>query len=248
MQEIEGLMAALAALLSVGAFAFVLFTLSAIVNAVIKSVYERRFPDEHRRTRLVEIIDDAVKGYRDRLRFEHNGVINWECRSRRFTFHITLQRDAKNYILHVSFPCPIQSVEAHAAKRVDVARGITVSHRQSHTEREVDELLDPLRFFGTLSVRTTGVSARRIIRPDDELQDWREGLIAIIGFVRYLLDAEKWSEIERAVQTLCPYCRAILEEQDAVARCRKCRTVHHEECWHEQGRCSVFGCANTTHT
>lgn len=244
----NGLLTGLAMLLTAGVLGLLLFLVAGAINAVIKAVYERSVPDEDRRNRLVESVDDALRGYRDRLRTEHNGVINWECRSRRFTFHISLQRDGKNYRMRVSFPCSVQSIESHPAQRIEVARGITISHRQSHSDREVDGLLDPLKFFDKVSVRSSGVSASKIIRPEEQLQDWPEALIAIIGFVRYLLDAEKWNEIERAVETLCPYCRAVIQEQDEVARCRKCRTAHHEECWREQGRCSVFGCANTSHT
>lgn len=238
----------LAMLFSAGVLALLLFFAIAVVNSVIKGIYEKRFPDEERRKNLVETIDDSVKGYRDRIRTEHSGVINWECRSRRFSFHITLKRDAKSYILNVSFPCSIQSIESRAAARVDLARKVKVADRNSLTAIEVDQLFLPLKFFDRVSVRESGIYARKVVRPEHDLQRWREALIGIIGFVRYSLDAEKWSDIERAVETLCPYCRAPMEEQDTVARCRKCRTAHHEECWHEQGRCSVFGCANTSHT
>lgn len=52
---------------------------------------------------------------------------------------------------------------------------------------------------------------------------------------------------------VCPYCKEILGPQrvqntqrirktkETIA-CPRCRTLHHETCWNQNGRCSVFGC------
>lgn len=40
---------------------------------------------------------------------------------------------------------------------------------------------------------------------------------------------------------VCPYCRAAVDEAEAVA-CAGCGTVHHAECLEENGGCTVFGC------
>lgn len=249
MQEVvKGFVGILVGLFCIGVLGVLVFLLAAIGNAVIKGIYERAVPDEDRRKRLVEIIDDSVKGYRNRIRTEHQRIIRWECPSRRFTFHISFQRDAKRYLVNLSFPIPVQSVEESAGRQLDVARGVAIKKDGSLMEREAQALVEPLRFFDRVSVSRSGIFARKIIKREDELQDWHDGLTGIIAFVRYQLDAEKWSEIEVAGQTLCPYCRSAIGEQDEVARCRKCRTVHHEDCWQEQGRCSVFGCGSTSHS
>ncbi|MBT3194799.1 MAG: DUF4190 domain-containing protein [Verrucomicrobia bacterium] len=40
----------------------------------------------------------------------------------------------------------------------------------------------------------------------------------------------------------CSYCRMPLNHNEAINTCPSCRTPHHEECWAENGGCSVFGC------
>jgi hypothetical protein len=40
----------------------------------------------------------------------------------------------------------------------------------------------------------------------------------------------------------CPFCRDSIYPAITVIRCKKCRTIHHEKCWQENRRCSVFGC------
>jgi hypothetical protein len=42
----------------------------------------------------------------------------------------------------------------------------------------------------------------------------------------------------------CPYCRFPLKAGSVAERCDVCATVHHEECWHDGGGCSRFGCTN----
>lgn len=45
-------------------------------------------------------------------------------------------------------------------------------------------------------------------------------------------------------QPVCPYCRMPLETaQEAAHLCPVCGTPHHEDCWEENGGCTVFGCA-----
>jgi hypothetical protein len=43
---------------------------------------------------------------------------------------------------------------------------------------------------------------------------------------------------------VCPYCRMPFDEQGpAKIYCTACGTPHHEDCYHENGGCTVFGCA-----
>jgi hypothetical protein len=46
------------------------------------------------------------------------------------------------------------------------------------------------------------------------------------------------------VSATCPYCRCAFEAQDAIKTCRDCATPHHQDCFSENGGCSVFGCLN----
>ena len=40
----------------------------------------------------------------------------------------------------------------------------------------------------------------------------------------------------------CPYCLTALQAQDRTVICSLCETPHHEECWRDNGGCTVFGC------
>jgi hypothetical protein len=44
----------------------------------------------------------------------------------------------------------------------------------------------------------------------------------------------------------CPYCHVDIAEGEAgILACGKCRTIHHEGCWKEHGRCTLLGCGGT---
>lgn len=40
----------------------------------------------------------------------------------------------------------------------------------------------------------------------------------------------------------CPYCRFPLKQGAPITECTTCHTVHHAECWEENGGCSITGC------
>lgn len=62
-------------------------------------------------------------------------------------------------------------------------------------------------------------------------------------FAVKLLPGERRAMAGEGGRPHCPYCRDELtgEETDLVS-CRLCRTVLHDECWQELGRCPVLGC------
>ena len=41
----------------------------------------------------------------------------------------------------------------------------------------------------------------------------------------------------------CPYCQTPIKPGVPVAVCSACGMPHHAECWHENGRCTTFGCS-----
>jgi TM2 domain-containing protein/RING finger family protein len=44
---------------------------------------------------------------------------------------------------------------------------------------------------------------------------------------------------------VCPYCGEAVTPGEAQAHfCASCGTPHHEDCWQENGGCTVFGCAS----
>lgn len=40
----------------------------------------------------------------------------------------------------------------------------------------------------------------------------------------------------------CPYCRFPVKEQSSITVCGACSSVHHDDCWADNGGCSVVGC------
>lgn len=47
---------------------------------------------------------------------------------------------------------------------------------------------------------------------------------------------------------ICPYCRQSMDPTDDIVSCFACNTAHHEECWNEVSRCSIFGCGSSVRT
>lgn len=45
------------------------------------------------------------------------------------------------------------------------------------------------------------------------------------------------------MKVACPYCRAMIGEQDQAFACEGCGTVHHADCYAENGGCTIFGCS-----
>src|SRR5947209_6226509 len=41
---------------------------------------------------------------------------------------------------------------------------------------------------------------------------------------------------------VCPYCRGTVEEGEGSMVCQSCSTPHHQECYDENGGCTLFGC------
>jgi hypothetical protein len=41
----------------------------------------------------------------------------------------------------------------------------------------------------------------------------------------------------------CPYCRAKIGEEEPSLECAGCGTLHHADCYAENGGCTIFGCS-----
>lgn len=41
----------------------------------------------------------------------------------------------------------------------------------------------------------------------------------------------------------CPYCRARIADDELSLACEGCGTVHHADCYAENGGCTIFGCS-----
>ena len=42
---------------------------------------------------------------------------------------------------------------------------------------------------------------------------------------------------------VCPYCRAQIGQDDPSLACEGCGTLHHADCYEENGGCTIFGCS-----
>jgi TM2 domain-containing membrane protein YozV len=42
---------------------------------------------------------------------------------------------------------------------------------------------------------------------------------------------------------VCPYCRAAITPEEPIAVCSGCGTKHHQDCYEENGGCTIFGCS-----
>jgi hypothetical protein len=45
-----------------------------------------------------------------------------------------------------------------------------------------------------------------------------------------------------SVSRICPYCQTAVEAGGPLVQCDECQTLHHQECWRENGGCTTFGC------
>lgn len=52
------------------------------------------------------------------------------------------------------------------------------------------------------------------------------------------------SGTETAGHATCPYCRFPIESSVVMTACPSCSSTHHQDCWAENGGCSITGCAS----
>lgn len=46
-------------------------------------------------------------------------------------------------------------------------------------------------------------------------------------------------------QINCPYCLAPIQPHETLAVCSTCNLAHHDDCWHDNGECTRYGCNGT---
>jgi len=44
---------------------------------------------------------------------------------------------------------------------------------------------------------------------------------------------------------ICPFCQSVVKPGEGSIRCSSCGTLHHAECWAENGGCTILGCGGT---
>jgi hypothetical protein len=182
------------------------------------------------------VIDESVRRYKDHHRAYYFGQVHWSCASRKFQFRISLDKEGRKFRIRVGFPVSIPYKMSQANKPSTwnkKTKGLLTEDQQ------VPALLQPLSYFDTVRVGEDYVSASKVTSELDP-GEWKEGLSGLITFVRYLLETSSRAELKIQGEALCPYCREPVA--GSIVSCRECNTAHHQECWEETGRCSVFGC------
>jgi hypothetical protein len=53
---------------------------------------------------------------------------------------------------------------------------------------------------------------------------------------------KKKTEMSEKIGKTCPYCHSVIKPSAEIVYCPSCETVHHKECWDENGGCAVYGC------
>ncbi len=198
---------------------------------------------------LFKYIDASLKGYPDRIHYKDVYASHvWTCHSRLFTFQINLKEEKLRYRFQICFFCKVpfrfkmrRSLTGKGFKILDSPGNTT---GQLLAEKEVPVLIQKLLFYDSVEVSNNGVLGSKTFSGIAGLSEWPKTLGASITFVRFLLNYEGRKEATKQGEALCPYCRGMIAENERAVSCGECRTVHHQDCWNESDRCSVFGCGN----
>jgi hypothetical protein len=196
---------------------------------------------------ITSYIDESLRGYPDRIRYTNvYGAQVWTCHSRLFTFQITFQEKKIRYRFQITFFCKtpfrfrIRRAIIGTSMRIERSSGKRTAGLLA--EKEIPALIRRLRFYDSVEVSTTNITGTKIFSNVAGLAEWPQTIGASITFVRFLLNHEERKESTKQGEALCPYCKSTITDQEKSVSCNQCRTIHHQPCWNETDRCSVFGC------
>ncbi len=202
---------------------------------------------------LVQAIHSSVKRYKNLYQSNIGNTFYWTAHSKRYVLKILLSVISRNkYLLNVN-------LEGSHEQKFSLERRGWLSSKLNKMERklyfasgplkeagisrsEIEPFLEPLDFFDKVEAREGIFSATRTLHGDSPMENWPQTLGAFIRLASFLMDTGLRKEILAANDILCPYCRSDFRETVGIVSCRECNTRHHQECWEEVGRCSVFGC------
>lgn len=203
---------------------------------------------------LIHVIDQSVSRYKDREFVPGDRNATWRCRSRLFSFTISIvvQNGGKmiriscrieqpfNFI--VQFPRKVRS-QNPAGNRFFVISGTDYEAVDSLLIRdELQGIRRGLLFFDSIETGHSEISAFRNEIKRLSFPEWSGALGAFLTFVRILHQQGSKSFLELSGKANCPYCKEEIHPGSLMIQCKRCNTAQHQECWNENGRCSVFGC------
>lgn len=198
---------------------------------------------------LSQFIDSSLKGYPERVRYKDvYGAHVWTCHSRLFTIQISLSKTTIRYRFQVSFfhdlPFRFTIRRSRIQKTMKVAGSSGKLTEKLLSEKEMTPFIQKLSFYDSVRVTKSGVYGSKAVSGIAGLAEWPKALGASITFVRFLLNYDDRKEALKPEDALCPYCRGMITTGEKVVSCSKCRTAHHQDCWNETDRCSIFGCGS----
>lgn len=50
------------------------------------------------------------------------------------------------------------------------------------------------------------------------------------------------AEKKRNIGKICPFCHTVIKPLAETVSCPSCDTLHHKDCWSENGGCTTYGC------
>jgi hypothetical protein len=234
-------------------FAIVIFLPKLISGIKQRAAQNKSVSDESIAETFVATIHSSVKRYKDLHQSHIKNTFYWTAHSKRYSLRISLTVAARGkYVLDVN-------LEGNHQQNFTLERPDWLSSKVYNMESklyffsepllqagisslEVESFLEQLNFFDEVKAREGILSATRTLENDSSLQNWPRALATFIRLGNFLMDTGLRKEILAAKDILCPYCRNDFNETTGSVSCRDCKTRHHQDCWEEVGRCSVFGC------
>jgi hypothetical protein len=128
------------------------------------------------------------------------------------------------------------------------ARPESLAHRIFAEDRreEAIESVRRLEIFRRPSIEITRdtlvARVEQVLRREEDILTLAATAIDFVGYLLMLGPEEgiAWVADGEEGPGTCPVCAWALT--DAVVRCDRCRTPHHEECWRYVGQCSAYAC------
>ncbi len=200
---------------------------------------------------LVRAIHSSVERYKHLNTSFCEESYYWTAHSKRYVLRISLSpKGLTKYSLNVTLEGKHAHVFALAHRGWLSSRLVKMENQLYFTnppsegiaEAEIIPFLEPLSFFEKVTASEGILSATRTLHTETSIEDWPHVLGTFIRLARFLMDTGMRKEILAVEDVLCPYCRGQFTGAESTVSCRECKTRHHQECWEEVGRCSVFGC------
>jgi hypothetical protein len=235
-------------------FAIVIFIPRLISHITQRAVLRRSISNQASAEQFTEAIHESVKRYKNLHQSKIGNTFYWTAHSKRYSLSISLTVAASRnkYVLKVN-------LEGNHKQNFTLERPNWLSSKVYNMESklyffseplkdaeisrlEIEPFVEQLNFFDEVKAAEGILSATRTLQRNSPMDTWPQALATFIRLGSFLMDTGLRKEILSAKDILCPYCRSDFSEAMATVSCRDCKTRHHQECWDEVGRCSVFGC------